>query len=72
MPMVPTFRLPKSGLAVATGEHSVIPNPSTSRPPVIRSNVSATSTGSGAAPERHSFTLPRAYFLTSGWWLIAV
>jgi hypothetical protein len=55
-----------------TGEVSVRPYPSTSRPPVIFSNFSATATGSGAAPEKHARIEERSYFLDSSDSLMAM
>ena len=40
-----------AGLPSETGEVSVIPYPSTSRPPVTASHVSTTDGGSAMAPE---------------------
>ncbi len=55
-----------------TGEVSVSPYPSTSRPPESFSNFSATATGSGAAPEKHCFMDERSYFCVSGDSLMAM
>ena len=64
--MEPSFPVDPKGFACVTGEASVSPYPSTSRPLVNFSNFSCTSIGSGAAPLIQKRMAPRPYDRTFG------
>ena len=64
--MLPTLRMPLSGLACVPGEASVSPYPSTTRPLVSFSNSSCVSTASGADPLIHALMESIPYFFTPG------
>jgi hypothetical protein len=72
MPIEPYLARPAIGLAVATGEDSDMPKPSTRLPPVISSNFCATSTGSAEPPLRHALIERRLYSVTRGWLIMAM
>src|SRR5207245_158987 len=65
MPMH-SLTTPFRGLQWVTGDASVRPYPSTSRPPVAASNCFRTSFGRGAAPEMHARIDRRSYFASFG------
>ena len=72
IPIEPTLRFPRSGLAWVRGDVSVIPKPSMIVDPVSFSKRCSTSGAIGAEPERQYLTLPRSTCSMPGWLLNAL